>query len=50
MNKNLKLLLAVLAIIFFFLAAIAYTFFQWGECRKDPDHTFWHCVQVMSND
>ena len=41
--------LVFIGVLLFVLAAIAYTAFQWGECRKDPDHTFWHCVAVVSD-
>jgi hypothetical protein len=34
-------------IILMVVASLAWTKFAWDECRKDPDHTFWHCVQVM---
>ena len=48
-EQAVKSLAAVAAVIFLLTAILAYTIFQWGECRKDPDHTFWHCVQVMQS-
>lgn len=41
--------LMIIGVVLLLVAIIAYTVFQWGECRKDPDHTFWHCVQVMDS-
>lgn len=47
MNDNVKAILIVLGVIILFAGSIAYAKFQWTECRKDPDHTFWHCWQVL---
>jgi hypothetical protein len=38
-----------LVVTMLFGLSFAWTKFQWIECRKDPDHTFWHCVQVMDS-
>lgn len=42
-------ILMIIGVVLLLAAIIAYSVFQWGECRKDPDHTFWHCVQVMDS-
>lgn len=36
-----------LLVILFFTGAILWTKFQWNECRKNPDNTFWFCVQHL---
>lgn len=49
MRGGWKVALGVLVIGVLIVATIFYTIFQWSECRKDPDHTFWHCVQVIDS-
>lgn len=39
----------VILIVLLLIGSVAWAKFQWTECRKDPDHTFWHCVQVMDS-
>lgn len=47
MRENTKIALSILIAVIFFLGSLAYAKFQWTECRRDPDHTFWHCVAVI---
>lgn len=50
MRRNTDWLAALgvtLLVILFFTAGIFWAKFQWTECRKDPDHSFWFCVQHL---
>ncbi len=49
MRNSFWIALAVIGMVLILALGVAYGKFQWTECRKDPDHTFWHCVQVMNS-
>lgn len=46
-QDNVTVFIGVLMALVIFAGCLVYAKFQWDECRKDKDHTFWHCVQVL---
>ncbi len=48
-RRDWQAALAILAVIGLFALSLAWAKFSWDECRKDPDHTFWHCVAVIDS-
>ncbi len=47
MRDSFWAILIALAVVIFFVLGGLYAKFQWTECRKDPDHSFWFCMQVL---